>query len=172
MIIKAITARSHFSWVLLMRNNLNYRQRLISCVLLLGSSVSSAFAADSGQALFANTCAACHGEAGVGTPGLAPPLQNPELWQRLGSKGNEYIAGVMTAGMSGTITVAGTKYRAMVMPPQSMIPSEDLAKIAEYVLVTLNGSKTSPDVALIDKLKASPMSHTKLREIRKQKLIC
>jgi hypothetical protein len=49
-----------------------------------------------------------------------------------------------------------------------MIPSEDLAKIVKYVLVTLNGSKTSPDVALIDKLKATPMSHTELREIRKQ----
>jgi mono/diheme cytochrome c family protein len=142
-------------------------KRLISCLFLLGIT-SSVFAADNGQALFSNTCAACHGDAGVGTPGLAPPLQNPELWQRLGDKGTTYIAGVMTAGMSGTITVAGTKYRAMVMPPQSMIPSEDLAKIAKYVLVTLNGSKASPDVALIDKLKATPMSHTELREIRKQ----
>ncbi|MDO8827264.1 cytochrome c [Methylophaga sp.] len=149
-------------------NKTRYRQALVSVLVLLASS-STGWAADiSGADLFSNTCAACHGDAGVGIPGLAPPLQNPELWQRLGSKGNEYIAGVMTAGLSGTIIVDGIKYQAMVMPPQSMIASEDLVKIAEYVLTTLNGSEAIPDVALIDKLKATPLSHTELRAIRKQ----
>jgi mono/diheme cytochrome c family protein len=149
-------------------NKTRYRQALVSVLVLLASS-STGWAADiSGADLFSNTCAACHGDAGVGIPGLAPPLQNPELWQRLGPKGNEYIAGVMTAGLSGTIIVDGIKYQAMVMPPQSMIASEDLVKIAEYVLTTLNGSEAIPDVALIDKLKATPLSHTELRAIRKQ----
>lgn len=149
-------------------NKTRYRQALVSVLVLLGSS-STGLADDiSGADLFSNTCAACHGDAGVGIPGLAPPLQNPELWQRLGPKGNEYIAGVMTAGLSGTIIVDGIKYQAMVMPPQSMIASEDLVKIAEYVLTTLNGSEAIPDVALIDKLKATPLSHTELRAIRKQ----
>lgn len=149
-------------------NKTRYRQALVSVLVLLASS-STGLADDiSGADLFSNTCAACHGDAGVGIPGLAPPLQNPELWQRLGPKGNEYIAGVMTAGLSGTIIVDGIKYQAMVMPPQSMIASEDLVKIAEYVLTTLNGSEAIPDVALIDTLKATPLSHTELRAIRKQ----
>jgi mono/diheme cytochrome c family protein len=150
-------------------NNKNAGAKNFIFALALLTGASNAFAADvSGEDLFANTCAACHGAAGVGTPGLAPPLQNPELWQRLGAKSNEYIAGVMTAGMSGTITVAGTKYSAMVMPPQSMLPSNDLAEIAAYVLKTLNGNSTSPDVAFIDALKNKPLSHTELRAIRKQ----
>ncbi len=151
-----------------MMNSNSYRHALVSALVLLGSS-SNSFAADvSGADLFSNTCAACHGDAGVGIPGLAPPLQNPELWERLGSKGNEYIAGVMTAGLSGTITVNVIKYQAMVMPPQSMIASEELAKIAEYVLTTLNSSDAIPDVALIDKMKATPLTHKELRTIRKQ----
>lgn len=151
-----------------MMNSNSYRHALISALLLLGGSSTSLAADVSGADLFSNTCAACHGDAGVGIPGLAPPLQNPELWERLGSKGNEYIAGVMTAGLSGTITVDGIKYQAMVMPPQSMIASEELAKIAKYVLTTLNGSNAIPDVALIDKLKATPLTHKELRAIRKQ----
>lgn len=151
-------------------NNRKHFLHAVTSALVLLSSASTIAAADlSGADLFSKTCAACHGDAGVGIPGLAPPLQNAELWQRLGSKGNEYIAGVMTAGLSGTITVDGIKYQAMVMPSQSMIASEDLVKIAEYVLTTLNGSDAIPDVALIDKLKATPLSHKELRALREQK---
>lgn len=152
-----------------MNNRNSFRHAVVSALLLLTATPTIWAAEVSGADLFTNTCAACHGDAGVGIPGLAPPLQNPELWQRLGAKGNEYIAGVMTAGLSGTITVDGIKYQAMVMPPQSMVESEELVKIAEYVLTTLNGSDAVPDVALIDKLKATPLSHKELRAIREQK---
>lgn len=123
--------------------------------------------AGGGAELFAATCAACHGEAGVGTQGLAPPLQHRELWQRLGEKSPKYIAGVMANGMSGKLNINGEDYIGMVMPPMSHLSSEDLAAIAAYVLVTLNGMPTAPDVSLIETMKHTTLSHKELQALRK-----
>ncbi len=136
---------------------------LISLLLL----ANSVWAEEAGKLLFEQRCAACHGAAGVGIEGIAPPLQNPELWQFLGEKGKTYIAGVMTGGMSGTINVAGNDYRGLVMPSQAHVESKDLASIAEYVVKTLNAGVAAPSASLIDEFKASPMSHPALRAIRK-----
>ena len=122
---------------------------------------------DKSKSMFDNRCAACHGAAGVGIEGLAPPLQNPELWKSLGGTGAKYMAGVMTGGMTGTITVADVDYRGLVMPAQSFIDSAELAMIAKYVVETLNAGTSTPSVALIDELKAAPLPHAEIRAIRK-----
>ncbi|MBD9375433.1 cytochrome c [Rhizobium sp. ARZ01] len=137
----------------------------VSCSLFLAAS--NPVWANSETDLFAKTCATCHGEKGVGTQGLAPPLQNAELWSRLGDKAPHYIAGVMVGGMSGKITANGEDYIGLVMPPMSSVPSEDLALIAGYVLQTLNGVMSAPDKALVDGMKTKPLSHKELRNMRK-----
>ncbi len=126
-----------------------------------------AWAEDLGKSMFDNRCAACHGAAGIGTEGIAPPLQNPELWKSLGGNGAKYIASVMTGGLTGTINVADIDYRGLVMPPQAFIDSAELAAIAKYVVETLNAGASTPSVALINELKAAPPSHTETRAIRK-----
>ncbi|MGZ8251031.1 MAG: c-type cytochrome [Methylophilaceae bacterium] len=123
--------------------------------------------AEDGKALFEQRCSACHGAAGVGTEGIAPPLQNPELWQLLGPKGETYIACVMTGGMSGTLHIGDNDYRGLVMPSQAQVDSNELASIAAYVVKTLNSGTVSPSAKLIDEFKASPMSHQALRALRK-----
>ncbi|MGE5624245.1 MAG: c-type cytochrome [Bacillota bacterium] len=45
---------------------------LFSCVTVLASATA---AAADGKAVFASSCASCHGSAGQGTPGLAPALK-------------------------------------------------------------------------------------------------
>lgn len=143
--------------------------KLILNGFLMGSALLSqaAWAQDSGKAMFDNRCAACHGAAGVGIEGVAPPLQNPELWKSLGGNGAKYIAGVMVGGMGGTINIAGVDYRGLIMPTQSFVDSNELASIAQYVTQTLNGGSSSPTVALINETKAAPLSHNELRAIRK-----
>ena len=143
--------------------------KLIVKSLCLGlfSLTQSAWAEDSGKSKFDSLCAACHGAQGVGIEGVAPPLQNPALWKALGENGAKYIAGVMTGGMSGTISVAGVDYRGLVMPPQSTIDSAELAAIAKYVVQNLNSGTSIPSVTLINDLKAAPIPHTELRAIRK-----
>lgn len=138
-------------------------------LLILTQALSAPFcmAETTGAQLFEKHCAACHGQGGTGIEGIAPPLVNPELWASLGEKGETYIAGVMTGGMSGTLKVAGVDYRGLVMPAQSQLDSETLANIAAYVVKTLNGGVASPTANTIESLKTAPMSHQQLRLLRK-----
>ncbi|KQT42045.1 hypothetical protein ASG43_17370 [Aureimonas sp. Leaf454] len=133
---------------------------------LVACAVSPAAAAD-GPARFAEICAACHGEAGVGIEGLAPPLVDAELWTRLGDKAPDYLAGVMAGGMGGKITAKGIDYVGLVMPAQTEVPDADLAAIATYVLKDLNGLTVAPDEAAITAAKAAPPTHKALRALRK-----
>lgn len=117
--------------------------------------------------MFDNRCAACHGAAGVGIDSIAPPLDNPDLWKLLGDNGAKYIAGVMVGGMSGTINVAGIDYRCLVMPQHAFIDSAEMELIAKYVVKTLNGGTSTPSVALINEIKAAPLTRAQLCAIRK-----
>jgi mono/diheme cytochrome c family protein len=129
-------------------------------------ATTPALAAD-GAALFGQICALCHLEGGVGSPGLAPPLADKELWDRLGSQAPGYIAGVMLAGFSGTIEVAGTVFSGLAMPPQDRMSDEELAAIGNYVLSTLNGSREKLLPSDVAKLRAAPPTHAELRATRR-----
>lgn len=129
---------------------------------------SPALAGD-GAELFADNCAACHGEAGVGVEGLAPPLADAKLWSTLGEKAPAYLAGVMASGLSGKITAKGIDYVGLVMPPQSEIADGDLAAIGAYLLKDLNGLALAPDEAAIAAAKAQPPTHKALQAMRKGK---
>lgn len=52
---------------------------LAALATALAASVAApaAAAADDGAALFGQHCAACHGPAGAGVPGMAPALAGP-----------------------------------------------------------------------------------------------
>jgi mono/diheme cytochrome c family protein len=52
----------------------------------------SAGAASKGEAIFNEVCAACHGEKGVGIPGLAPPL-----------KGSAFVASTDAAALAAFV---------------------------------------------------------------------
>ncbi|MBU3028735.1 c-type cytochrome [Paracoccus marinaquae] len=92
-----------------------------------------ALAQADGAALFETYCAACHNSGGIGTPGLAPPLDRPDFWQALGSDAPVYIAGVVTRGLNMPITVRGERYAGVPMPPVSGASDEELAAIASWV---------------------------------------
>jgi mono/diheme cytochrome c family protein len=137
-------------------------------LLTLVSLPASAETNAAGKAHFTETCAPCHGEGGVGIPGLAPPLVDSPLWSGLGDKAPHYFAGVVSNGMSGKISVLGQDYIGLVMPSQAALPDADLAAIGAYVLQDLNGLSVVPDEAMIGAAKATPTSHKALRKIRAQ----
>jgi mono/diheme cytochrome c family protein len=129
---------------------------------------SAALAAD-GEALFNGSCAACHQRGGIGSVGLAPPLVDRALWERLGSAAPGYIQGVMLAGFSGSIEVAGQQYVGLVMPPQARMTDDELAAIGVYVLSTLNAVRNPAlTEATVAALRAAPPTHAALREMRKK----
>lgn len=133
--------------------------------LMASAPLSAALAAD-GHQKFIDNCSGCHGEQAEGIPGMAPPLDNPAMWQKLGDKRSDYIAGVVTGGMSGKLDAKGEVFDGMVMPPQDFIETADLVDITHYLLHDVNKLDGGPDAALIDKLKSAPKSHEELHKLR------
>jgi len=134
-------------------------------VALAALAVGPAWAAD-GKALFDQSCALCHQAAGLGAPGLAPPLVDKELWNGLGARAPAYIAGVMLGGFSGTLQVGGSVFSGLVMPPQDRMTDEELAAIGNYVLSTLNDSREQLLPGVVAKLRTAPPTHRELRAMR------
>lgn len=119
-----------------------------------------------GEELFRNHCSSCHGESGSGIPGLAPPLQNPELWAALGDQAPRYLAGVVANGMSGKLEVDGQVYQGLIMPPQPSLDAETITSISQYVLTQINPLSIAVSVDRVSALLPTRMSHSDLRKIR------
>jgi len=138
-------------------------------LLLASLSIAPAALAADGEALFNGSCAACHQRGGIGSMGLAPPLVDRVLWDRLGGAAPDYIQGVMLAGLSGSIEVDGQQYAGLVMPPQAQMTDDELAAIGIYVLSTLNAVRNPPlTAATLAALRLAPPTHAALREMRKK----
>jgi len=120
-----------------------------------------------GKQLFNQHCSSCHGAEGAGIDGVAPPLRNPSLWQRLGEQAPTYLTGVWAGGLSGSLEVDGQTYRGLVMPPQTQIPAADLEQVSGYLLHDLNGAKQRVERAQIEAARQAPLSHQQLRALRK-----
>lgn len=98
---------------------------LVAAALALGNSAASA--AD-GKAIFAGNCAACHGSAGQGTPGLAPALKGDTF-----VKGKlEDVIKTVTDGRAGD----QKKYKdlPMAMPAWGKsLSAADIKAVVEYI---------------------------------------
>ena len=90
-----------------------------------------------GAAVYAGTCAICHGAEGQGTSDAFPPLAGHAA--KLADSDRSYLALVVVYGLSGEIEVAGSKYNG-VMPGWGQLSNEEIA-------ATLNMAMGStPDV--------------------------
>lgn len=137
----------------------------VSAALTLGA-LAPAVHAD-GAALFEEHCSACHSPGGVGTPGLAPPLNLTDFWQGLGDRAPSYISGVLMSGLTGKINAGGVDYIALAMPAQEQLTDDEAAEVASYVLSDLGQTKLAVTPAEIAATRAAPPSHADLRKIRK-----
>ncbi|GAB5525395.1 MAG: dehydrogenase [Roseivirga sp.] len=106
-----------------------------------------------GLQLYRNTCAACHGQAGAGIDGLAPPLED-----------SEYIKGpvkrlglVLLHGMKGPLTVKGQRYEFNAqMPGLSANPNmsdQDITDLITYLSNAFGESKREASPALVKSLR-------------------
>lgn len=142
--------------------------RLGAAILLLaGLGAPAAALAEDGASLFEASCSACHQSGGIGNPGIAPPLNDPALWQRLGTRAPDYVAGVMISGMSGTITAGGQIYAGLIMPSHAAITDAELAAIGTYILSTVNATGLALDAAHLEAARQAKPSHADLRKLRK-----
>ncbi len=86
---------------------------------------------ESGKAIYAGTCAACHQNDGNGMPGLAPAL-NGSRWV---TESKERLALIVTHGISGPIDVKGTQWNS-VMPAHGLLSplqGEGTAQVLSYI---------------------------------------
>ncbi len=127
-----------------------------------------------GLQLYRNTCAACHGQAGAGIEGLAPPLE-----------GSEYVKGpvkrlglVLLHGMKGPLTVSGQRYEFNAqMPGLSANPDmtdQDITDLITYLSNAFGESKREASPALVKSLRdikprEGAYTEEELLEIIKQK---
>ncbi|WP_172329944.1 cytochrome c [Mangrovicoccus sp. HB161399] len=132
---------------------------------LLSAAALPALAAD-GAEVFAEACAACHNEGGIGNPGLAPALNRPGFWSGLGDRAVSYVSGVVTSGLAGRIEAAGQTYVGLIMPPVAGYEDADLAAAASYVLQDLGGLATDVTEADIAAARDAHPSHADLRAMR------
>jgi len=101
----------------------------------------------SGQAVFAQNCASCHGVNGQGTPGAFPPLA-----------GNPYVTGnpklvvnTVANGMHGAIAVNGAAYNGVMPSWKGKLTPAQVAAVVSYIRSAW-GNKASP--VSLDQAKA------------------
>ncbi|MDR0528975.1 MAG: cytochrome c [Zoogloeaceae bacterium] len=145
------------------RHAFSFLKPLVSALLI--SSCATAAQAGDGETIFLNNCAACHGMDAEGIPGVAPMLQNEMLWKTLDERAIDYIAGVVTSGLSGKIQVNGKSFNG-VMPPQTHLSSKELAAVTNYVLQKVNRSSVTVDIAHIERARQTPLTYARLYALR------
>ena len=92
---------------------------------------------DEGRRLFTN-CVVCHGAAGLGQPGVYPPLAGSPIAQG----DPERFARIVLHGLEGPLTVLGKEYNG-IMPRPPLESDEDVAAVMTYVRQAF-GNKADP----------------------------
>jgi len=110
--------------------------RYILAVSCLAWSVSVAAQTVDGSAIF-KRCVACHQANGAGVQGAFPPLTRHLGPKAASVAGREYLIMVLSAGLSGEISVDGKNYRGM-MPAQAGLKPPEMAAVLNHVLSTWN----------------------------------
>lgn len=105
-------------------------------VRLAEAGQSAATAGGHGATLFAGHCAVCHGPAGAGTPGLAPPLTSYPAHYANNKDGRRQLAMTVLYGMFGDVSVDGNHFN-FKMPSFAQLDNASLADVLNYVVFEL-----------------------------------
>lgn len=108
-----------------------------------------------GLKLFREICAACHGDLGQGTDGLAPPLTNSEY-----IKGpSRRLAALLLHGMKGPLHVNGQRYEFNAQMPGLLnnpnISDEDLSNLIMYLNNAFGESRWESTQEMIKELRSA-----------------
>lgn len=153
-----------------MRLNFSF-MTLAALSALIATNVAFAQQVDRGKQVYENVCSACHQPDGKGLVGVAPPLENVLNPFLKSESGKNYLMSVLTIGLNGKITLNSGEIFNGVMPPHGHLDNQQLADVATFVAVKLNGqaNQTFNGTDFQD-VRNSKITHKQLREIR-QKLL-
>ena len=142
--------------------------RLSLIVTGLALLVAPVLADEAGRSLFDDNCSGCHQVGGIGSPGLAPPLVDPELFAAFGETAPAYVAGVLLGGLSGEIVADGETYLGLAMPSQSWMTDEELAAVGNYVLGELNELDVQVTASMLAGMRTKVPGHAELLALRRE----
>jgi ubiquinol-cytochrome c reductase cytochrome b subunit len=92
-----------------------------------------------GKTVFSSNCSSCHGAAGAGSPGLAPPLVgNPFV-----TGDPKKLVGVIENGLKGE-TIMGQSYGAPMPAWKGVLSKKDIANVASFIRGGLGSNSASP----------------------------
>ena len=94
-----------------------------------GGTQAAAGGADKGAAVYAQSCAGCHGAAGQGTPGVFPPLAGSE-WV---NGRDTTVAAIVLNGITGSLTVKGSTYNGAMPTFKAQLSADQIAAVLTYV---------------------------------------
>jgi len=132
-------------------------------------ALSSLAAAQSGASVY-QQCQGCHQPTGTGVPGVFPPLAGhvPEILAAKG--GREYLIHVLLYGLSGEISVKGTKYNG-VMPAFGQLKDADLAAVLNHISTSwgnqLPAGQKAFTAAEVKAQRAKPLTSLQVNAARK-----
>lgn len=113
---------------------------LIPAGMLLGiwfySSRSGEARVKRGSLLYAEHCAACHGNSGEGLRRLIPPLSRTDYVRN----NPEKLACIIKYGIRGPITVNGISYNG-AMEGIGRLEADEIRDIINYIRISGNGEK-------------------------------
>jgi mono/diheme cytochrome c family protein len=130
-------------------------------------AVSPAYPAGFGS--FQANCAVCHGPAGAGIPGLAPPLDSYPAHYAGSAEGRRQLAMTVLNGLYGEITV-GDKRFDFRMPEFSALDDATLAAVLNFVVFDLgHAAPATQPIAVAEILaeRSHPVDGAVVREHRK-----
>ena len=122
-----------------------------------------------GAASFQSNCSVCHGAAGAGLPGLAPPLLSYPAHYAASAEGRRQLAMTVLYGLFGAISVEDKRYDFR-MPEFSALDDTTLAATLNFVVFDLGhaGAGVRPLGAQeIAAERARPVDGSAVREHRK-----
>jgi len=132
------------------------------CLVIALACASGARAADTpsypqGAAAFQGNCALCHGTAGAGVAGLAPPLTAYPARYAATPEGRRQLAMTLLYGMFGAISVGEARFNSQ-MPDFGRLDDATLAATLNFVVFDL--AHASADVKPLTAAEiASERSH-------------
>jgi mono/diheme cytochrome c family protein len=122
-----------------------------------------------GSAAFQTNCAVCHGPAGAGIPGLAPPVSSYPARFAASSEGRRQLAITLLYGLFGDITVGSAHFNSQ-MPDFARLDDATLAATLNFVVFDLAHAPPEVKPLTPDEIaaeRAHPLDAAAVREHRK-----
>ncbi len=86
-----------------------------------------------GKRLFAQNCAVCHQQTGLGVPGQFPPLVGSEWVLAQDWHGDNHIVNIVLHGFQGPVTVKGQQFNNVMASWGKVLKDEQIAAVLTYV---------------------------------------